>query len=145
MRHTVCAERILRQALNCFQPNWIALPLLVMLGGDTVAPMTIEAIPALTHSELLGREIKAWLVRRGLKQSDIAETLGIVQSGVSHRLRGRTPFTIDQLIQIAGLLDVTLGELLPTEVLNAQGPRSATRNEGLQKLPRLDSNQQPSG
>ena len=119
--------------------------------------MNVARLEAQTSSELLGREIKVWLVRRGLKQSDIAEVLGIVQSGVSHRLRGRTPFTFDQLVLIADLLDVSLAELLPYEVLHAKGPRLATRDEGLRepvaalttdastsvKLPRLDSNQQP--
>ncbi|WP_413544431.1 helix-turn-helix domain-containing protein [Citricoccus nitrophenolicus] len=119
--------------------------------------MTARSVEVESQSVLLGREIRAWLVRRDLKQSDIADVLGIVQSGVSHRLRGRTPFTFDQLILIAGLLDVSLAELLPAEVLHAKGPRPAVQDEDLRepiaaltteasktsKLPRLDSNQQP--
>lgn len=119
------------------------MPLTCVRSARIVCGMTTEAIPAVDYSELVGREIKAWLVRRGLNQSDLADELGLVQSGVSNRLRGRTPFTLDQLIRIAGLLEISLAELLPHEVLHEKGPRSAPRNEGLQKLPRLDSNQQP--
>jgi predicted XRE-type DNA-binding protein len=36
-----------------------------------------------------GREIKAWLVRHGIKVNDVARAVGVDQSLVSHCLAGR--------------------------------------------------------
>lgn len=91
----------------------------------------------------VGLEIKSWLARRELRQVDLAQALGLSQGAVSQRLMGRVSFSMEELILVTGLLEVTLADLLGSGLLNAQGPRSAPRNEGLSKLPRLDSNQQP--
>ncbi|MEU3847748.1 helix-turn-helix transcriptional regulator [Micrococcus terreus] len=91
----------------------------------------------------VGLEIKAWLARRELRQVDIAQALGLSQGAVSQRLMGRVSFSVEELLAVAGLLEITLADLLGSGLLNAQGPRPATQDEGLQKLPRLDSNQQP--
>jgi hypothetical protein len=45
-------------------------------------------------------------------QRDIGEALGIAHSAVSHRLTGRTPFDINELAVIAGLLGVDLSVLV---------------------------------
>ena len=91
----------------------------------------------------VGLEIKSWLARRELRQVDLAHALGLSQGAVSQRLMGRVSFSVEELLVVAGLLEITLADLLGSDLLNAQGPRPATQDEGLSKLPRLDSNQQP--
>ena len=88
-------------------------------------------------------EIKTWLVRRGLRQADLATALGISQPSVSQRLLGKISFSLDELLMAANLLEITLGELMGSELLNARGPHPDVQDEGLSELPRLDSNQQP--
>lgn len=97
---------------------------------------------------LVGREIKAWLARRGLKQADLAIALELSQPSVSARLRGRVSFSVAELIMVAELIGVSLGELLGSDVLQARrSPRTelvgAGASEASEKLLRLDSNQQP--
>ncbi|MGM7670240.1 helix-turn-helix domain-containing protein [Microbacterium sp. A93] len=107
----------------------------------------------------VGLEVKTWLVRAGAKQVDLAAALQLSQTAVSKRLSGRTPFGIDELFVVADFLDIPLSRLLGNELLNERSPRPAMRDEGLrdrapiaaldtgkstsEKLPRLDSNQQP--
>lgn len=47
---------------------------------------------ALDTNRQLGVEIKTWLVRRGLRQADLATALGISQPSVSQRLLGKISF-----------------------------------------------------
>ena len=107
--------------------------------------MTIEqlGIRTISVNKRVGLEIKAWLARRELRQLDLAEALGVSQGAVSQRLIGNVSFSVEELVIAAGLLDVSLGELLGADLLKQQGPRPAMRDEGLEQLPRLDSNQQP--
>lgn len=77
-------------------------------------------LPAARHA---GQRIHALIWERRLKQGSIAQAVGIGSSTFSKKLRGEVPITVDELMTIAGVLGVDPGELLP----------------------RLDSNQQPSG
>jgi len=61
--------------------------------------------------------------RQRLSQTALGPVMGIGQSGVSKKLRGLTPWTVVDLYAAASLLGVEAADLLP----------------------RLDSNQQPSG
>lgn len=93
-------------------------------------------------------EVRSWMARRGAKQVDVANALGLSQSGVSHRLRGRVPFTVPELMMVAGLLDVTLADLLGPDILQVRrSPHTELVGAGAsgasEKLLRLDSNQQP--
>lgn len=49
--------------------------------------------------------------RHRMNQTTLAGHLGVSQVSVSRRLRGETPFDIDELVVIAGLFDVTISEL----------------------------------
>lgn len=91
----------------------------------------------------LAAEVRAWMGRRGLRQVDIAQAIGVTQTQISARLRGQIPFTFEQLIKIAAVMDITLSELLGERILNEKHPRPAMRDEGDGQLPQLDSNQQP--
>jgi predicted XRE-type DNA-binding protein len=57
-------------------------------------------------------EVKAWMARKGVSQTELAEVLGVSQSNVSYRLRGKTAFVIHDLAIIAGYLGITVADLL---------------------------------
>ncbi|WP_459976430.1 helix-turn-helix domain-containing protein, partial [Mycobacterium avium] len=71
-----------------------------------------------TFDERLGEAIHQVLWRRRIKQTEFAEqVLGITQSALSSKLRGRRPFFAGELSLIASALDMEVAELLPrTEV-----------------------------
>jgi transcriptional regulator with XRE-family HTH domain len=74
-------------------------------------PKACSAEPT-SPSVLVGRNIRAELFRHGLRQADLAAPLRVVPSAVSHRLTGRTPLDINELVSIAQLLGIPLGRLL---------------------------------
>ncbi|WP_183358236.1 helix-turn-helix domain-containing protein [Garicola koreensis] len=76
----------------------------------------------ITENERVGREIKAWLARHSLKQTDLADVIGVAQKNVSRRLRGEIPFRIDELLAITQALDITLGQLLGNDLVNEKNP-----------------------
>ncbi|NWN87266.1 MAG: helix-turn-helix transcriptional regulator [Micrococcaceae bacterium] len=106
--------------------------------------MTIinESSLSSTRKTEINREIKAWLVRRDLKQTDLGEGIGLTQTGISKRLSGRVPFTVEELLLVADYLEITLGELLGESVLNKKGPRPAMQDEG-EECALRDSNPEP--
>ena len=57
-------------------------------------------------------EVRAWMARRGVKQQDLADRLGITQPSFSMRLRGRTRWTINDLVIVAETLKVPVSVLL---------------------------------
>ncbi|WP_437367532.1 helix-turn-helix domain-containing protein [Micrococcus luteus] len=77
----------------------------------------------------------------------LAAALGVSQSGISHRLRARVAFTLEELATIAEVFDITLAELLGPVILQARrSPHTDMVGAGASaRLPRLDSNQQPFG
>jgi transcriptional regulator with XRE-family HTH domain len=65
-----------------------------------------------TPSAATGANVRAEMARRGVSQTALAKTLGMSQTAVSKRLRGTTPFDINELHAVAAALDVTLDRLL---------------------------------
>lgn len=65
-----------------------------------------------TPSQLLGRNVRAEMVRRGVSQEALARRLGKSQAAISKRLRGEQPITVDEAVTIADHLDVPLASLL---------------------------------
>lgn len=59
--------------------------------------------------------VRAELARRHITQKRVAEHLGLSQQGVSLRMSGRVQFRIDELSQIADLLDLPVTSLLAHE------------------------------
>jgi len=96
-----------------------------------------------TRKTEINREIKAWLVRRDMKQVELGEGIGLTQTGISKRLSGRVPFSVEELLLVADYLEITLGELLGEAILNKKGPRPAVRDEDLEECSPPDSNRQP--
>ncbi|MGM7670241.1 helix-turn-helix domain-containing protein [Microbacterium sp. A93] len=52
------------------------------------------------------------MARNDLNQHDVASALGMTQTGLSARLRGRTEFRLCELLAVANLLNVRLEVLL---------------------------------
>ena len=57
-------------------------------------------------------EVKAWMARRDVKQAALAKALGMTQPSLSMRLRGRTRWTIQDLVIVSKTLDVPVSVLL---------------------------------
>ena len=62
---------------------------------------------------LVAEEIRAHMARRRIKQAQIALVTGKSQSYVSRRLTGDVPFDLDDLENIAALMDVPITDLFP--------------------------------
>lgn len=60
----------------------------------------------------VGVNVRAEMARRGVSQTELAKQLGISQAAVSARLRGHTPFDVNELARIAVVLSVPAAELL---------------------------------
>lgn len=63
-------------------------------------------------STTVAANVRAEVARQRIAQVRIAEALGLPQPSVSKRLRGLTPFSIDELQGLAGLLGVPLSVFL---------------------------------
>ena len=57
-------------------------------------------------------EVRAWMARRDVKQEALAKALGMTQPSLSMRLRGRTRWTIQDLVIVSMTLDVPVSVLL---------------------------------
>lgn len=63
--------------------------------------------------------VRAEMARRGIRQTLLAEHLGLSQAAVSRRVNGQTPFDVDELIKVAALLGVPAAALLGDDVAAA--------------------------
>ncbi|MFL6621147.1 MAG: helix-turn-helix domain-containing protein [Sulfurifustis sp.] len=90
--------------------------------------------PALPYTAVVGRVLQQHREMKGLKQTDLAETLRITQSAYSRIEKGQTPMTITQLGQVAACLGLTPGDVLQrvdqlTMQLRAQGVEVTNQKE----------------
>lgn len=105
--------------------------------------MTIQPLESVdTYDVRVGREIKAWLSRKDLRQKHIAEALGLSQGAASQRLIGSVSFSIHELLAISGLFEISLSELLGSDLINEKGPRPVVQDESEGRALR-DSNPEP--
>ena len=65
-----------------------------------------------TPTATTGVNVRAEMARRGVTQMTLARKIGLSQAAVSARLKGKTPFDINELVQIAVALDVPLDALI---------------------------------
>ena len=84
--------------------------------ANTITPMTVTTFPAPSRAAdsagIVARNLKRLMAERGVPQRQVAEVLGVTQSNVSKRLKGRTPFTTDDLDALARAFEVHPGDLL---------------------------------
>lgn len=63
-------------------------------------------------TQTIAATVRAELARRGLPQKSLVEPLGISTAAVSDKLRGNTPFTVEQLTRVAAFLELDITALL---------------------------------
>lgn len=64
------------------------------------------------HRETIAGEVRAALGRDGRKATALAESTGISRAALSRKMRGLTPFYVEELLAIADALDVDAGSLI---------------------------------
>lgn len=69
-------------------------------------------MPHTPTSERIASNVRAEMARRRITQTEIAKKAGIPQSGLSRRLVGSTPFTVNEIERIAEVLDIQVNELI---------------------------------
>lgn len=62
---------------------------------------------AAQSTESVLTEIEAWMARRRISQSELARRLGVSSPWVNKRLHGVVPMSVDDLFEIAEVLDVS--------------------------------------
>ena len=97
--------------------------------------MTMTLVPPTTHStaDIVASNIRAEAARLGYTQVEFGRALGISQNQITRRWKGVINWQLDELDDVAALLGLTVTDLITP-------PRGGL---GYEKLPRLDSNQQP--
>lgn len=71
---------------------------------------------ATTPAERAGLNVRIEMTRKGITQAELAEALGMSQTSVSLRLRGKVAFDVNNLTTTADFLGVTVNTLLPADV-----------------------------
>src|ERR1035437_1902834 len=81
--------------------------------GPVAAYPWLVARAGVEHEPLeVSGGVKAGMARRNVKQEALATALGITQPSLSMRLRGRTRWTIQDLVVVSKTLDVPVSVLL---------------------------------
>ncbi|MGV3245416.1 helix-turn-helix domain-containing protein [Rothia sp. 11254D007BW] len=73
-------------------------------------------------SQVITRKIKPALSREGLSQKELANRLGISAANVSLKMRAEVSFTMNELLSIGGILNLSLSELLGDSLLLSRVP-----------------------
>lgn len=60
----------------------------------------------------IGQRIRMFRIKRGWKQSDLAEKSGVEPSNISHIERAATKLSLPTLVSIANALEVSLDEIV---------------------------------
>ena len=64
--------------------------------------------------------MRAELARAGKTQAWLADAIGISQQSVSDRLRGKSPFDVNELARVADALGLDAASLMSVTVSSAQ-------------------------
>lgn len=60
----------------------------------------------------IGQRIRMFRIKRGWKQSDLAEKSGVEPSNISHIERAATKLSLPTLVSIANALEISLDEIV---------------------------------
>ena len=63
------------------------------------------------HNDVVAN-VRAELARRRIRQTDVAQRLGVSRQNVAQRLNGSVDFRVGELISIADMLGITISELV---------------------------------
>lgn len=69
--------------------------------------------PATDLSAAVAKEVRVLLIRRDMKQSEMAAKMGVTEMWLSRRLRGAQAIDINDLGRMAAVLGVEAADLLP--------------------------------
>lgn len=83
----------------------------------------------MTLDTMVGETIHMELWRRGKPASELAPVIGVSQSVMSKKLRGKVKWSLEEIYKASRFLGIPVVEIMPKEVA----------------LPHLDSNQEPCG
>lgn len=72
----------------------------------------MKVVPPTRLRDTVAAEVRAEMGRRAMSQVTLAGLIGMSQQSLSERLRGKTPFTTDDLEKVAGALGVHPATLL---------------------------------
>src|SRR5687767_6944026 len=75
--------------------------------------MENETRGAIRLSDAVAKEVRVMLVRREMKQTELAAKMGVSEMWLSRRLRGSQPLDLNDLQLIADCLNVEVTDLLP--------------------------------
>lgn len=89
-------------------------------------------LPSTTYPAIVGRLLAEERRTRGMKQDELASSIGIQQSALSKLERGEVPLTVEQLALAAEMLDTTPGQILR----NADRVAAQARTRGIHVAPR---------
>jgi transcriptional regulator with XRE-family HTH domain len=73
-------------------------------------------------AEVVGANVRAEMSRAGKSQNDLAAVLGVTQTAVSKRLRGVTPFDVNEIALVARALDVDMSVLIADPARQTTAP-----------------------
>lgn len=104
---------------------------------------TVARLPRGDAQAFVLSEIRAWMGRRDVNQTEMAEALGISQSQMSKRLRGRIPIDIVELGVMADYLGITIAELVGGEPGRSPHPDGGMRMTGRSRRASMDTSGYP--
>lgn len=86
----------------------------------------LQSVPPLRLTDLVAAEVRAEMARQQVTQVQLSRSIGMSQQSLSERLRGKTPFTTDDLEKVAGALRVHPARLLGGHGDGPQPPAGTT-------------------
>lgn len=90
------------------------------MSGMTTTPVASSHAPL---RERVAEEVRVALTRRRMSAARLARELGVSQTYVWRRLGGETAFDLDDLERIAGILGVTVRDLIPPSGMQTTTPK----------------------
>lgn len=66
----------------------------------------------MTTNQAVGEAVHSYMWRKRISQESLATALGITQAAVSKKVRGKRPFSIDELLEVSVVLDTPLSQIL---------------------------------
>lgn len=91
--------------------------------------MTTTPERTATLTSLVAAEIRAWMGRLDVRQSELARRMGENDQWMSTRLKGRTPIDLNELQRIAHALGLSVLDLLPAQASRGAGDTGGTSTQ----------------
>lgn len=91
---------------------------------------SIEKTDTYDFSAIVAANIRGYAALNDVSQKELAKAIGMTQAAASTRWRGKRQWQLEDLAKVAAVLGTT-----PWELVQPMADK--------EKLPRLDSNQQP--